>query len=550
MALTAKDLYSRMEAQRLPYLKRARASSTLTIPTLIPPQGHQGGEDIVDPYQSIGAQAVNSLSSKLLQTLFNSPFFRLRPRADIQQQLDDDPELELSVSQGLASLEQLFMSDVDGKNDRVTFFETLKHMIVGGNALVYDDAERGLKLFHLDKYVTRRDAFGTPVLIVVREVFDRSTAPEAVLDIIPDETATSGGGDDSLLQGTEVPTSPDNQIEVFTVIQLRAGKGRGPRYYIWQEDATGQVVPGSESDVPLDRINWYPLRMVRVDGEDYGRGIIEEYFGDLSSLEGLTKAIVQGSAAASKVLFLVRPNGDTKMKTLADSANGAIAQGSAEDVTVVQLGKFNDFQVAQTAAREIEARLMAAFLMNQAVRRDAERVTAEEIRFIAEELERGLGGIYSLLTQEFQLPFVRQRLAILQTQGIIPRLPDGVVNPVIITGIEALDRGRDAERLVRFFTAAGQIVGPEQLNSVTNVRVFLERLALAEGVDTSDLFKPEEQIAQEAQAAQLSEQVSQVAPNVVDAGAELLQSGALQGGGLPGGPQGSPGIPPGAPQPQ
>ena len=541
MALSAKDLYSRMETGRQTYLGRARRSATLTIPTLLPPSGHQGGEDIPDPFQSIGAQAVNSLASKLLQTLFNSPFFRLRPRPDIQQQLDEDQELELQVSQGLAQLEQLFMSDVDGKNDRVTFFETLKHLIVAGNGLIYDDPDAGLKLFHLDKYVVRRDAFGTPVVMVVREVFDRSTAPSAVLEITPETTPVTsprptGGG--PALQESNLPTSQDDQIEVYTVIELRQGEGTaGPRYHIWQENGSGLYVPGSESDTPLDRINWYPLRMVRVDGEDYGRGIIEEYYGDLNSLEGLTKAIVQGSAAASKVYFLVRPNGNTSMETLANSPNGTIASGDAEDVTVVQLGKFNDFRVAQEVIREIETRLMAAFLMNQAVRRNAERVTAEEIRFIAEELERGLGGIYSLLTQEFQLPYVRHRLTILQQQGVLPRLPQGAINPVIITGLEALDRGREAERLVRFFGQASQIVGPQELIAVTNVRAFLERLALAEGVDTSELFKTEEQIAQEAQQAQIREQVSQVAPNVIDAGADLLQSGALQGGAPPAPPQ-------------
>ena len=60
-----------------------------------------------------------------------------------------------------------------------------------------------------------------------------------------------------------------------------------------------------------------------IDGEDYGRGFIEEYLGDLRSLEALTQSIVPGSAASAKVLFLVRPNGTTKTANLAKAPNGA-----------------------------------------------------------------------------------------------------------------------------------------------------------------------------------------------------------------------------------
>ena len=51
----------------------------------------------------------------------------------------------------------------------------------------------------------------------------------------------------------------------------------------------------------------------------------------------MTKAIVEGSAAAAKVLFMVNPNGTTRAKTLSESPNGAIVQGSEGDVSVYNL---------------------------------------------------------------------------------------------------------------------------------------------------------------------------------------------------------------------
>ena len=59
------------------------------------------------------------------------------------------------------------------------------------------------------------------------------------------------------------------------------------------------------------------LRLIVVDGEAYGRSYVEEYLGDIKSLEGLTKAIVEGSAAMAKLLIFVSPNGTTRKRTVA-----------------------------------------------------------------------------------------------------------------------------------------------------------------------------------------------------------------------------------------
>ena len=103
--------------------------------------------------------------------------------------------------------------------------------------------------------------------------------------------------------------------------------------------------------------------MVRISAENYGRSYVEEYLGDLISLEGLSKAIVEGSSASAKTLFMVAPNGTTRAKALAESENGSIIEGSANDVSVLQVGKFPDFRVAEATMSKIEQRLSYAFLL-------------------------------------------------------------------------------------------------------------------------------------------------------------------------------------------
>ena len=57
------------------------------------------------------------------------------------------------------------------------------------------------------------------------------------------------------------------------------------------------------------------------------------------------------------------------------------------------------------------------------------------------ELDQQLGGIYSLLTVEFLVPYLNRKLSIAQKNGTIPRLPDKLVKPTIVAGVNALGRG-------------------------------------------------------------------------------------------------------------
>ena len=77
--------------------------------------------------------------------------------------------------------------------------------------------------------------------------------------------------------------------------------------------------------------------------------------------------------------------------------------------------------------------------------RQAERVTAEEVRLTQLELEQSLGGLYSLLTVEFLIPYFNRILLVLQRNRSIPRLPKGIVQPQITAGINSLGRGQDSK---------------------------------------------------------------------------------------------------------
>ena len=68
------------------------------------------------------------------------------------------------------------------------------------------------------------------------------------------------------------------------------------------------------------------------------------------------------------------------------------------------------------------------------------------------ELDQQLGGLYSLLTVEFLLPYSKTGNLLLHTKtGAIPRIPEGVAKPTIVAGINALGRGQAPVKLLVMF---------------------------------------------------------------------------------------------------
>jgi hypothetical protein len=328
----AAQRYAQLEHFRNPFLDRARACAEITIPSLIPPSGWTGTSELYTPFQSVGARGVNNLASKLLLVLFppNSPFFRYRVDEYALEQMQQSENLKTKVETGLSKMERAMVTEIETTAVRPPMFEALKHLIVGGNILVYLPPKGGLKVFHLSRYVCKRDPMGNLLEIITKEDVAPSALPADVRALV--ESAEKY---DEKQKGGDEKTCP-----LYTHVRRLNGSWRV------HQEIKGRVIPDSRGSYPLDKSPWMALRFTVIDGEDYGRGYVEEYLGDFRSLEGLAQAIVEGSAAAAKVLFFVAPNGVTNKDVIAKAANGSVQSGNMADVTVLQLRKFNDFNVA------------------------------------------------------------------------------------------------------------------------------------------------------------------------------------------------------------
>lgn len=479
----AKVRYNQLSSDRHQFLDTAVECSELTLPHLITDdlRVRQNHKRLTTPWQSVGAKSVVTLAAKLMLALLppQTTFFKLQVRDDkLGEELPAEVRSELDLS--FSKMERMVMDKIAASSDRVVVHQALKHLIVGGNALIFMGKD-GLKNFPLNRYVVSRDGNGYVCEIVTKELVNRKLLG---IDLVPDPTTSVGKG-----------STHDDDAEVYTYVRRQDNGG-----WVWHQEVDDMIIEGSRSTAPKDASPWLVLRFNAVDGEDYGRGRVEEFLGDLRSLEALSQALIEGSAAAAKVVFLVNPAASTKPATIAKAGNGAIVQGRPEDVSVVQVGKTADFATASQMAQQIERRLGEAFLLLNI--RQSERTTAEEVRLTQLELEQQLGGLFSLLTVEFLKPYLARTLMVMQRSGQLPKIPKDYVQPQIVAGVNALGRGQDRESLTAFIGTIAQTLGPEALMKFIDASEAIKRLAAAQGIDVLNLVKTPQQLQQDMQQQQ------------------------------------------------
>ena len=498
----AQSEYTKLCAIRDPYIQRARDASLLTIPTIMPEEGHNASSKLPTPYQSVGARGVSHLASALLLSLLppNAPFFRLVIDQTALNELEaqrDGAQMKTEIESALSKIERSVMTEIETQALRVHAFEALRHLIVTGNVCLHLPEGGGMRVLHLDRYVVKRDAMGNPRKIITKESIAAELLPKEAQPLAA-QSMDATKLDDAVDIYTCVKSKDDGMIEVY-------------------QEVGGSVVPGSYGVYDEDKSPYIVLRMNRTEGEDYGRGYVEQYIGDLKSLESLMMSIVEASAAAAKVLFLVSPNGVTRSRVLAEAPNGAIVEGSAGDVSVLKLDKASDLSIAYQTIQTISDRLSYAFLLTDNAIRNADRVTAAEVRLVTQSIERQLGGIYSVLSQEFQMPLVQRLMDQMQRDNRLPDIPSDLVHPAIVTGVEALGRGNDLNKMDEFLIGVGQLLGPEAFSQFVNMREYMDRRAMALGIETEGLIKSEEQIQAEQQQAQMMQAAQTFGPQVIDA---------------------------------
>jgi hypothetical protein len=140
------------------------------------------------------------------------------------------------------------------------------------------------------------------------------------------------------------------------------------------------------------------------------------------------------------------------------------------------------------------------FLLHTAVTRDAERVTAEEIRLQAAELESTLGGIYTNLSFLLQYPIARKLL-----NNLDPAYKK--LKVTILTGLEALSRFSDLENWKRLIMDLANMNNiPPAAAAWIKYGDLIKILAVGYALDYTKVLKTQEEFEKDQAQAMKQQQ--------------------------------------------
>ena len=499
--------------RKLALLTRCQKYAGFTLPHICTPDGYnEQSAELQTDWQALGAQAVNNLANRLILALFapSRPFFRLDMPPELARKLNVKPE---DLQGALSVAEKKAIKRLENMGVRPKLYEAIKHLIITGNCLLILGKKGGvpMRVLGLKRYCVKRSMSGKVIQIVIHEKvrFD---------ELDPDVQKELKEKYESRYKMMD-PMDPSTcgEVRYYKLIQW---DGTANYHETVQVDdlELGDKFKSKYTDqtLPYRALTWELC-----DDNDYGTGLVEQFAGDFAALSSLSEAQIQAAILASEFRWLVNPAGMTTVEDIENSANGAALPGVQNDVIPLTTGTGATLQYIEGVSNQYVNRIGRGFLLTSSVIRDAERVTAEEVRLQAQELETALGGVYSRLAVDFQLPMAHWLIKIAGVD-----LGGTAIEPTIVTGLDALSRNSDLEALKLCLQDLAIIGGMSpQTQFVLKMDAIAAAVFAGRGVDASAYVKsPEEQERDLAnqQQMQLAQQVARpVASAVVNGGAPV-----------------------------
>lgn len=538
LGISAEDFYESRKAGRNGPVQLALRLAAISSPSTFPPEDWQAGDPLPQTNQSVNADCLNTLASKIMLGAMPPGLagWKASPEEHrLDPDFQSDPKLYAQVVYALARRTETHRERMEATQLRSAVTLYYKLLLLTGSALIlWTDIDHPV-VYNMHHYVVKRDASGVPLVIVLKTNVSRMAADEDVVeayDALRDADNKSTASDDW-----------DDDIAVYHVQKLVNHRGKR-KYLYWQELEGGHVVDGTDALTDFDTPTMYAGGMIPEYGSDWYIPYCADYEGDMMAVENYSAALQDGGAAAARFVTLVDPSGQTDIRDVEEAENLAVIPGREQDVKTLRADKGGDLAVTANECREASRRLGKAFLLYSSVQRNGERVTAEEWKLLATEIEQAMGGLYSSLSQTSQRYFVMRFIMLHEaTDKRLGKLPEGLVRVTVVTGIDSLGQSSEEANLREFVTEAGAALQNPALEKYLDMSDYLTRLAAIKNVKAEGLVKGADRMAQEQadqqnqsmQQTLLDKATSPLAKGGVDAISKMMESGQIPEGMIPNG---------------
>jgi hypothetical protein len=501
--------YTSLQDKRNTYLTKAQDYSRMTLPNVFPIET-DGATESQHGFSSIGAKVTNHLVNKMVQVLFPAhvPFFKLDFTEEAKLALAAK-KLDATALKELLQVATETATNLQSKKaSRVAFIEALKQLIIGGNTLLHLPKGNRAQAIPLSHYVLVRDTYGSVVEFITLQSKHLNTFPEELQTLIKKAMKS---------KGVQADKQDAEDVDLYTWVYRES-----PDTFVVAQSAY-DVLLADKQTVKADELPWIPLSWNLAYGRDYGNGYVEDYSGDMYAAEFLSEALAKGLVLMADVKYMLKAGSITRPEDIFGTPTGEVITGNLDDVGVLQLEKYANYEYINTVLQEIRKSISDGFLMGHATRRQGERVTAYEISQDARELEQSLGGQYSLFGETWQKPYAT---LLVNEAGL--DLPDNSIEPEILTGLDALARAGELEK-IRQYTEAMQWVTTwsEPQQAMTDHRIYGREVAASLGIK-QPWIKSEKQMQAEAQAMQKAQQEQVVGEEAAKAVPAVIENAVTE----------------------
>ncbi len=519
---TIRGIFQNANSKREQALQRARDCAGLSKPWYLPQKGFDKNQDLPENFQSIGANGTSTISSKLHLQLYpvGLPWFAQNVAASIR--LDPDvpaPMLEEAAQRFFlqdllitALLESSGPSaDIERRaaGFRTAKLKAINMFIITGDSLERMNDDYSITVFARPNYVTKRDTEGRVLWHATLESKDYS-------ELTDDQKAKAQ------LKPEDYAEKEDPCVELYTLCKWNP---KDKNWVITQE-IEGHEVNRSEEPVSPYICTAFEL----APGEDYGRGLVEQNWGDLKTLDECRERLTDWAHLASKAHPILNETSNMKEEDFS-KPSGAVLRGRVEsgvwaDGCFMNTGKLNDLAFVATFADKLEAGLGKRFLSETGSVRDSERTTAFEVsETTLKELEGATGGMYVPIAEMQQIPTFRRAKYMAQRDRLLPVIPDKLKHLLgdveILTGLAVLTKARQANSLLEWVDIVAKL-GPTALERV-NVNSVATALARYKNIYEPGLIKSDADMKKEQDAAIAAQAKMEANTAMIDTAAAVTQ---------------------------
>lgn len=506
MAKSLLDTWHTDDAARQQSLDRARRCAALTKPPALPPQNHMSEDGLPEPFQSLGAMIVTALEGKMLSALFppGHPWFLLQPSPSVWLASDEDVPAEdkREFASLLSRREMLVAAYLESgglsgsrrsaaKRRRSSHFRTamrqhLSQCIITGQALSLLRDDMAFQNFRRDQFVIRRDSSGDILRITIQEMIDPLELPR--------EERRLAELDDDVLEQRD---AHERMMPLVTQVRWQPLSGR----WLVLQEMNGKVISEREEKVCSYIETPYEL----VSGDDEGRGFVELRLGALASIDQLHERMLDFAAILSDFKLFrgigcqVRDEALTgRPGSVVDGAE--VSDGMVKNVAMLQSNKNADYGAILNHLIRLEDNFKGTVALHQSTTPRGERVTAQQVRLVAQEVEEATGGFFVPLADSLQRPLIELAIYRAETARLMAPLRDDRLEDIhLLTGLSALAGANKIAQVLEIGQIA-QAFGPEAMAALDYSVVMDVVTRYAQFYEPGFVKSPERRAQERAQA--------------------------------------------------